>query len=279
MQRMTSIILTLAVAAFIAATAMGALAPRSTMAVPHTEAMVAAILSMVEAPQPWAGLDEIVLRPRNVWLWGLLLALWAALTIHALRSVVMQQRQDMPAVPAPVEQPATIWSAPAEPEAHRLDNAPSEHAPLIVALLAGAVWTQLAGDQPVAAFIAAMVMLGGALTAATRGRRDGRRIRASIAAALLAGWAIVATYGSFAALLVAKLDMSNTIATSIALLLCAVAGLAVQIRLQGSAAFSVALIGALLGVAAATMGQSPMAAITATIGIAAMTVVLIREMA
>lgn len=160
---------------------------------------------------------------------------------------------------------------------HRADHAPQEIAPLIVALVCAGLWPWIAQKNGTAGFLIALTMMIGGLTTCLRGQRFGWQIRHPAAISLFAGWATAVAYASFAELLSDRISLPQTITAIVALLLCAATGIAVQFRLGHYIAYSVALIWALIGVAAATMGEQPEVATAAIVAVAAMAGILVRS--
>ena len=268
MQRFSAIFASLAVMLFVISGLLFAVSPPSQpMALPMTAAstQLAAMTSLVmpgltDAPATGAlDLYSLFLRPDNLVLWGLLLAVWIALAAHALRVLHHQRLTEHDSVAL-----------------HRLDNAPSEHAPLALALIIGAIWPWIIREHPGPGFVMAVAMLSLALTSAIRGQRDGSLIRRAQSVGMFAGWATAVTYAAFASLLNNHLGIPAVAATVAAMLMCAAAGVIIQLRLGGTFICSVAIIWSLVGLALATMSADATIAMVAIIGISAMAIVLVR---
>lgn len=159
----------------------------------------------------------------------------------------------------------------------KVDHAPQEMVPLIVALVCAGLWPWIAQDNATAGFVVALTMMIGGLTACLRGQRLGWQLRRPAAISLFAGWATAVAYASFAGLLSERIALPQPMTAVVALLLCAATGIAVQFRLGHHIAYSVALIWALIGIAAATMGEQPQIATAAIVAVAAMAGILVRS--
>ncbi|MDO5705453.1 MAG: hypothetical protein Q4G49_10340 [Paracoccus sp. (in: a-proteobacteria)] len=213
-------------------------------------------------------------------LWALLVMVWIALSAYGLKLVYQRwhyertmkgrQARRLPRGAAGPPLPSQFMMA------QRDDHTPTELAPLTAALIAGAAWPWVTVNHPVSGLVLAVVMLIAALGAVIRGQRDGRRIRQSLAVGLFAGWATVAGYTALAGFTTAHLGIGGDLAGLTALLLCAGTGATVQWMIRGTGSYSVGMIWALIGIAAATMTTAPTIAIGAILGITAMTAVLVR---
>ena len=294
MERISAIFASLAVMLFIISSLMFAVSPQTApMALPMTAAstQLAAMTSLVmpgltDAPAVGTlDLHSLFLRPDNAILWILLIAVWVALAAHALGVLQRQRLTDRAGAAAERARPVASGLAADEPgpptaheiaAQHRVDNAPSEHAPLTLALIIGAIWPWIIRDHPALGFVMAMAMLSLALTSAIRGQRDGNLIRRVQSVGMFTGWATAVTYAAFATLLNNHLGISAVAATVAAMLLCAVAGVTIQLRLSGIFSYSVAIIWSLVGLALATMSSDATIAMVAIIGISAMAIVLVR---
>lgn len=152
----------------------------------------------------------------------------------------------------------------------------SDHTPMIVALLAGAALPFLWAMGPLEGFAAALVMMLGGVIAIVRGYRHGAHVMRLTTVGLFAGWALMVAFAGFSDLLVLRLETLPELAVVVALVLAVGAAMAVQSRIGGMPSFSVAVIWALLGLAAVGLETEPVLAIAAILGIAAMTLVLVR---
>ncbi|AUH33729.1 hypothetical protein CUV01_10305 [Paracoccus tegillarcae] len=221
------------------------------------------------------------LRPDNLMLWSLLIAVWFALILHAVTVLRQQHRFERAGAVAVVNAlpgmpdtgPPTAQEIAAR---HRHDNRPSEHAPLALALVLGAIWPWIIHQHQAVGFVMALAMLSLALAAAIRGQRDGPAIRRRQTVGFFGGWATAVTYAAFASLLNNYLGIPAIAATVTAMLLCASAGVITQLRLGGVFSYSVAVIWSLVGLALVTMSADATIAMVAIIGISAMAIVLVR---
>jgi hypothetical protein len=229
-------------------------------------------------------LASLFLRPEHSLLWLLLLGVWGALLFHAWQVMASETRARraaaaMAGVHASPDAGRGVTGPPTPQEFARQvrrENTPAEHAALTLALILGAAWPWVSRDYPVTGFMLAAAMFALSLTAALRGQQIGGAIRRLPTIGLFAGWATAVTYAAFATLVNGHLGIPPVAATAIAMLLCAGAGIVVQLRLGGSVSYSIAIIWSLVGLATATMGSDPTIATVAILGIAAMAIVLVR---
>lgn len=277
MYRSSAISVVISVAIFIASGLRFALTPGpASMPGEPISAAAAQMAALTSISTPGAApgpvthsysvdLAGMFLRPDNTALWLLMLLVWAALLIHACK-VIMRMRVE----PAPVRQtPLRLLRTGG-------DTPLSEHAALTLALLFGAAWPWVSAEHPVTGFMLAAAMFALALTAALRGQREGARIRHPQTIGVFAGWATAVTYAAFATLLNHHLGIPAVAATATAIVMCAAAGIIVQLKLGGTFSYSVAVIWSLVGLAAGTMTSDPTIATVAILGIAAMAIVLVR---
>ncbi len=299
MSRGTAFSVILAVAIFIASGLGFALTPEPLAVAGYPEtaaaAEMAALTSLsapglptVPGPADYGvDLASLFLRPEHGMLWLLLLCVWGALMIHAWQVLGSELRARRAAVAAsgvspaqtPVARPSVVEGPPTPGEFARQverENKPAEHAALTLALILGAAWPWVSRDYPVTGFMLAAAMFALSLTAALRGQQVGGAIRRLPTVGLFAGWATAVTYAAFATLVNGHLGIPPVAATAIAMLLCAGAGIVVQLRLGGSVSYSIAIIWSLVGMAMATMSSDPTIATVAILGIAAMAIVLVR---
>lgn len=297
MSRPTALSVILAVAIFIASGVGFALTPKPLPGVgqPVTAAAseMAALTSLsapglatVPAPGDYGvDLASMFLRPDDTLLWLLLVCVWGALSLHAWRVLGSARRERQAATAAKASPPIPAATAsgiagPPTPEALarqiQRENTPAEHGALTLALIFGAVWPWVSRDYPLTGFMLAAAMFALSLTAALRGQQVGGVIRRLPTIGLFAGWATAVTYAAFATLVNGHLGIPPVAATAIAMLLCAGAGIVVQLRLGGSVSYSIAIIWSLVGLAIATMGSDPTIAMVAILGISAMAFVLVR---
>lgn len=225
-----------------------------------------------------------ILRPDDPVLRGLLLAIWVALAIHATRMGFSQLRTERAAAVKRAGRQAMFLSrtqaGPRDPHqvvaSHAADHAPSELAPLTIALMGGALWPWVTIHAPTAGFLLAATTMLAAITTVVRGQRDGSKIRQSAAVGLFAGWMTVVTYAAFGSFMADQINVPPHAAAMVALLLCTGTGVFVQLQLGRGVSYSIGLIWALVGVAALTMNSDPLTAMAATLGISAMAIVLVR---
>lgn len=247
--------------------------------------MIMPIETVSHAARSGSHLDLAIrmLRPGETVLWLLLLVVWGALLIHAGRLALNQIRTERAAAFDGREDAVFLDRAQAGPHhprqiaaTHRGDHALAELAPLSVALLAGALWPWITQAHAGIAAAVAAIMMQAALVAVVRGQRDGGSIRQSAAVGLFAGWATVAAHAAFASFMVQGIGVETAAAGVAAMLLCAVTGVFVQLRIGGSTSYSIGMIWALTGIAIVTINTEPMIAMSAVLGIAGMAWVLVR---
>lgn len=226
---------------------------------------------------PVAGIDliRLFLQPSNL-LTGSLMALSiAALIYHAANRV--QETQRLRAAEAALRHRLgrRLRAGDAGPppprqilEQHRRDDSLAEHAPVILALAAGAIWPWLFPRFPLWAFLVAALSLAGFLAAALRGIRHGDLTQKSSALGFAAGWAMLVTFALFIALLQRKLGAPLSLAAMVGLGLAALATLSVQLRLGRTIGFSVAVIWGLVAIAATTVTANTALATLAVMAIA-----------
>lgn len=195
-------------------------------------------------------------RPEGGALKLLLACVWLAVTISAVRT--------MATLRAPAGTPA------AAPRAAPVTAS--------VALLAAALWpwaAELAGRG--AAFGLVLVMAAAAIWAAIK-RRQRRAPGPAFTGTLefFAGWATVALYSSFAALLILDLGVSPALAAVVSILLLMGTSVEVQLRLGNTVAYGFAVIWALIGIAAGAMQSELTVATAAIVAIAALVAVIVR---
>ena len=265
MARSGTVLLTLSVLVFIASSLAYALWPHAGLLPP-------------EPPNPWSGLRpvsapidpvQLFLKPESLAMSALLGMIWAALAYHVLRIWIERHR-----LAHGRNQAATT----AETRKH--DPAPqdpvSEQLPLLVGLLTGATWPWLISAAPVATLLLALLMSLGFLLAALRGWRLGQVIKRSSTLGFVAGWALLLGLSVFAVFVRDRLQVSSAAATTVAVLVGAVAAVSVQLRLGQRIGFSVALIWGLIGIAAGTVGDDAAVATATVVAIAMVAVAVVR---
>jgi hypothetical protein len=276
MSRVGSQLLTVAVMAFVASTMIFSLWPLAP--VPEV------------AQADWSGLPSelevtdlawLFLHPRNPGMLALLAAVWAGLCYHLLRLWLESHRvAQARRAHAHGRALAPHLAGPPAPDdlvrQHVADNSLVEHGPLILALLAGAIWPWLLEKWPVASFLLSTVTLAGTLAAALRGLRLGRVVNHSSTLGFVAGWALLVCLAIFAELLEQHLGVPETPAVGIAQMIGAVAAVSVQLRMPRRTGFSVALIWGLIGVAASTVSTNATIATGTVLAIAVIAVALVR---
>ncbi|WP_219830500.1 hypothetical protein [Paracoccus bogoriensis] len=192
-------------------------------------------------PGPEASVIRAYLAPDSGLMWALLLAIWAMVALDLVGQ----------------------WTEPSQIAGVTL--------PVTAALVLAAVLPWIALGQPV------LLLLG--LTAATlaalaAARRAVGRHRPAIG--FLAGWLTALTSAALAMAVAGLTPLSMGEAAALAVLPAAAFGAAAQTWIGPAIGYSAALIWAFCALAVSTMGTDPRTAIAATLGIAAMTVVLVR---
>lgn len=224
------------------------------------DAAMLSLAPILDTPMPGAAIEgvslpQVFLHPDNLVMWALLLAIWAAVMLDALGEWLEVEQTTGPRPRQPIP----------------LSAGPGVRWPLAAGLALTAAWPWLIDDVPVLAAAAAVAGAVALYLASVNGA--GLR-RPTIG--FLAGWSLCLAAVVLASLIGVWLDMSLAQAAILAILPAAGFGIAAQLRLGRRIGFSVAVIWAFCGLALTTMGVSPMTAIAAILGIAAMATVLIR---
>ncbi|SMO37968.1 hypothetical protein [Paracoccus laeviglucosivorans] len=238
--------------------------------------------SIIDSEPPIV-LTDLFLRPRSAALMLLMALTMIALAWHALRrfqdvrrlrlaEMALQSRRASRRLPfgagPPTPEQVLEW--------HRHDVSLAEHGLLIGGLVAGAVCPWLIESQPLAAFLAAVLMLAGVLGAALRGVRHGFNVRKSGALGFAAGWVTLVAFAFFITLLQKKLGVPLAIAGAVGLTLASFAAVGAQLRLGRNISYSVAVILGLIGIAAGTVAGNAALATMAVLAIAVIVVALVQ---
>lgn len=168
------------------------------------------------------------------------------------------------------------------PWSHVLDRIAIGEAPaLMVGLIAGAIWPWVPPDKAILRFVVAGFLFAGMMGAAGLRLRQlrqprGRGLSASISLGMMAGWATLVLCMSFGALLDAKLGMSQTMSTLIALLICAILTVWFQLQIGPLFVYSLTVNWGLLGVAVAMMAGNVTIATATAIAMTVVGVALVR---
>ncbi len=207
--------------------------------------LIAGVSQAVVLPGRWqgpgTGLIRAYLAPESVVMWALLLALWAMVALDLVGQ----------------------WIEPSE--------GAGVTTPIIPSLILAAILPWAAGGQPVLLFLGLAGATGAALIAA---RRAVGRHRPAIG--FLAGWLTALTSAALAVTVATLTPLGMAASAALAILPAAAVGAAAQAWIGPAIGYSAALIWAFCAMAVSTMGSDPLTAISATLGIAAMTVVLVR---
>lgn len=242
-----------AVLAFIASLLIHGLSALGAQ--PHPVATESDPIAALAGDKPVAMID-ILLVPHSAATLSLLAVLGCGLAYHALR------RWNGPPRRLGERQPVLRYPA---------EAGPAQHAPLILGLLAGAVWPWLSGDRPFAAFALSAVMAAGLVLAALTGLRQGGRVRNSGVLSFAAGWAVLASCAMLAALIERGLGLPVLLSACIGLSLAALITVSLQLRLGKTISASVAVIWGLIAIAVGSM--------TASVGLATLAVLAIAVIA
>lgn len=191
----------------------------------------------------------LFLQPRHAALWLLLIAVWVSVIAHAF--LTMQR-----------DNGSTRGFA-------------SDQLPLIVVLLIGAVWPWMIGSHPSVGVMGSVAMLIGLIIMAVPAKARGQRIHDSPMIGVFGAWVTIVAFSAFGMLLIEG-GVSVILAATLVLLMACAAGGVLQLQTQGSGAYTITLIFAFLGIAAAMLETSPMVSIAAVMAIAAMTFVLVQ---
>lgn len=147
---------------------------------------------------------------------------------------------------------------------------------LIVAFSAAALLPWIPAESTWLRFVLAMVFFAGATAAALCRVRARPKIAASTSLGLVAGWATIALCTTFSALLHQKFGMSPTVTALLALLICSITAVWVQLQIGAPFAYSLAVIWGLLGIAVATMAANMAIALATVIAITLVSLALVR---
>lgn len=258
MRRTVLILLVVASIAFVASSAGFALVPNGAYErllywMPYTGVSNSATPAMA--------------RPAGGALRLLLLGVWLAVGLHALRAVMAERRIGRLIARRkgrPLPRPYMVLG----------------HPPFIVALAAGAIWPWTAANNgPLVPLLFAAVMMACSLWAAIDRRyRQRHNPVFSGTVEVFAGWATVALYSSFASMLIAQLNISVPLAAVVSVLLLMVTVVEVQLRLKSAVAYSFTIIWALIGIAGNAVQSDLTVATAAIAAIAAIAAVLVRVM-
>lgn len=165
---------------------------------------------------------------------------------------------------------------------HVLDRIAIGEAPaLMCGLIAGAIWPWVPPDKAILRFLVAAVLFAGVIGAAglrlrQLRRPQGRGLAASTSLGMMAGWATLVLCMSFCALLDARLGMSQTMSTLIALLICAILTVWFQLQIGSPFAYSLTVNWGLLGIAVAMMSGNVTIATATAIAMTVVGVALVR---
>lgn len=215
-------------------------------------------------------LPNMFLRPQNAGMLGLLIAVWAVLIHHALRNLLAPRRT------APERQgPPAPGGLGRMPLLQDKEELPAQ-APLIVGLALGAAWPWFEGDYPLLAFLLSAGMLACFLTAAQRNMRAGPPGRRWSPLGFAAGWALMVCLSAFALMLQDLLQLPQSAAAMVAVLIGALAAVSAQLRLGRHIGFSLAVIWGLIGLATVTVTSDADIATATVIAISVIAVALVR---
>ena len=270
MRRAGASLLILMVLAFIASLTARALRPTAPAAppMPPEDPLLGTATTVVDVP-------GLFLRPDSHVLLALTAAVFAALAFHALRRALAVRRLRIAESAIPRSTARRLAAGAAGPlppgqmvQDHSADDSLLEHAPLILALGLGAVWPWMIERFPLTSFLMAALMLAGFLAAALRGLRQAGHIRKSKALSFVAGWATLVTLEVFIGLLQMRLGVPLVLASTVGMVLVALATVGVQLRLGRSISYSVAVIWGLIGLVVATVTVNVAVATLAVLAIA-----------
>lgn len=249
------LVLVLTSVAFLASSAGFALAPQFTIA--QIEPLLHTNGPMRHAFAP------AMARPVGGALRILLLGVWVAVIMHLVRAFQAERRVIV------AHRQAGSRFAPHTTQAHW---------PFIGALAAGAAWpwAGYAGSRVPELALGTAMMAFALWAALERRRRVALKPTFTGTVEVFAGWATVAVYASFAAVLIDDLGMSEPLAAVVSVLLLMVTAVEVQLRLDKAVAYGFAVIWALIGIAANAIQADLTVATAAIIAIAAITAVLVR---
>ena len=246
-------------------------------------------LAYLSPEQLQTGLGDIdlfflLLDPSRTATWALLGLACLGLLIYVfslVRGYLQGQlaRRSAPHLPASRDLLPAVSGPPTADSMARMfrgDDSFSEHGPLIIGLLAGAIWPWLGLSHLAAGFVLALIMAAGVLTSAMSGRRIGGHITQSRAMGFFAGWVTLVACTALAGLLQRLEVMNPSLAAALALICCAVLGVGIQLRIGGQVAYGLAIIWGLIAVAAATLTADAAIATVAALCIAIVAIGLVR---
>lgn len=158
----------------------------------------------------------------------------------------------------------------------RNDDSFSEHSPLILGLLAGAIWPWVSLTYPVLGAFLAVVMAAGILASTLSGRRIGGQISQSRAMGFFAGWVTLSVCAAVAGMLEQMLHLNPMLAIALALISCALLGVSMQLRLGRPMSYGLAIIAGMITMTMATLSADAAIATVAALCIAIVALALVR---
>ena len=186
----------------------------------------------------------VIAQPSNPVLWALLIAVMLAALLH-LASRLRNHR----AAPLPVS--------------HTLG------------LIVASAWPWVLNPAPMAGLAMALISCALLVHGITRSPTPDRPA-AHMAAAFIAGWLVIAGTSALGMVLYRQAGLGLERSVLLGLLLAALVGAWVQLRIESYATFSLAIIWAMIGFAAASAGGSITIATACVLGISALAVVIVR---
>lgn len=150
--------------------------------------------------------------------------------------------------------------------------------PLVTAIALGSAWLSIAPVAPIAATVTILVMAAAAIAAFLLADPDQDRWLLSAPTAILAGWLSAAAAVSTGVVLSGYGWLSDTAAALVMIAATLAVALSIQSRHPRMPVYGLTVIWALIGIVVVNAGITPAVAITAGLGIAAMALLLGKQM-
>lgn len=149
--------------------------------------------------------------------------------------------------------------------------------PLILAIALGSAWLSIAPVAPIAATVVILIMAAAAVTAFLMADPDTDRLLLSAPTAILAGWLSAAAAVSTGVVLGGYGWLSDTASALVMIAATLAVALTIQSRRPRMPIYGLTVIWALAGIVVVNADINPAAAIAAGLGIAAMALLLGRQ--
>ncbi|MRX50020.1 hypothetical protein GI374_06055 [Paracoccus sp. S-4012] len=219
--------------------------------------------ALLPVPPPDPSPPPALARPSGKALQLLLVLVWAAVLFHAIRAsfrvraaalgIRQQERSGTP-------------------------DRPAEMLAMAGALTGAAAWPWIADRSAIAGMLAAGATSAFSILAALGDAGPAPEVPRRTSVGIFAGWTVVSLYASFAAVLTGQLGVSATLAAVIAVGFLLVTAINVQFRLGPMIGFSLAIMWAMIGIAAQSVGADLSVTLAAVAAIAGLAAVMVRVM-